>query len=69
MYKTTTKAFFNLVLLLFFTQIGYSQLSNFNLNVVKTDETCTANGTLNFSVSNTTAGATIIFTIYHYLML
>lgn len=49
---------------LFFTQLTQAQLSNFNLNVTKTDATCPSNGTLNFSVSNTTAGSTILYSIF-----
>ena len=49
---------------LLIAQLTYSQLSNFTLTVTKTNETCTANGTLNFSVSNTTPGSVIIYTIY-----
>lgn len=54
-------------LLLFFVltvQYSYSQLADFNLTVTKTDESCTGNGTLTFQTSNTTAGATIIFSVY-----
>ena len=54
-----------LVFILFFmTQLAFCQLSNFTLTVTKTDETCTANGTLSFSVSNTTSGSTILYSIY-----
>lgn len=51
-------------ILLFFVQLSFSQLSNFTLTVTKTNETCTANGTLTFNVSNTTSGSTIIYSIY-----
>lgn len=53
-----------LILFLFFTQVTFCQLSNFTLTVTKTDETCTANGALAFSVSNTIAGASILYTIF-----
>ncbi len=49
---------------LFFSQIGFSQLSNFSLTVTKTDETCTGNGSLTFNVANTTSGSTILYSIY-----
>ncbi|NNT72425.1 gliding motility-associated C-terminal domain-containing protein [Flavobacterium sp. IMCC34852] len=49
---------------LFLTQLSFSQLSNFTLTVNHTDETCTGNGSLSFSVSNTTPGATILYSIY-----
>ncbi|WP_284651676.1 gliding motility-associated C-terminal domain-containing protein [Flavobacterium terrisoli] len=54
---------FTFVLLLF-TQLIFSQLSNFTLTVTRTNETCTANGTLTFNVSNTTTGSTILYSIY-----
>jgi gliding motility-associated-like protein len=50
--------------LLLFAQSAFCQLSNFTLTVTKTDETCTANGSLTFSVSNTTSGATMLYSIY-----
>lgn len=54
---------FVLVLLMSF-HFGYSQLSNFTLNVTATNETCTDNGELNFAVSNTVPGSTIVYSIY-----
>lgn len=54
---------FVLVLLLFF-HLGYSQLSNFTLNVTATNETCPSNGALNFNVTNTVPGSTIVYSIY-----
>ena len=53
-----------LVLLLFISQATYGQLSNFTLTVTKTDESCTGNATLSFTVANTTPGATILYRIY-----
>ncbi|MGL2967323.1 gliding motility-associated C-terminal domain-containing protein [Flavobacterium sp. XGLA_31] len=53
-----------LFLFLLFSKMSYGQLSNFTLTVNHTDETCTANGTLSFSASNTTAGASITYAIY-----
>jgi gliding motility-associated-like protein len=49
----------------FFFQWSFAQLSSFSLVVTKTDETCTGNGSLSFTVQNTTPGATIIYTIYN----
>lgn len=43
---------------------AYAQISNFDLTVDKTDETCQGNGTLTFSVSNTSANAQIVYKIY-----
>ncbi|MES2862876.1 MAG: gliding motility-associated C-terminal domain-containing protein [Bacteroidota bacterium] len=51
-------------LLLGFFQLSFSQLSNFNLQVTPTNETCSGNGTLSFFVTNTTAGATIVYNIF-----
>lgn len=50
--------------ILFFTQFAFAQLSDFSLSVIKTDETCTGNGSLNFTTTNTTSGATIIYSVY-----
>ncbi len=44
--------------------ISHAQLSNFNLNLTKTDETCTANGSLTIAVSGITNGATMVYAIY-----
>ena len=49
---------------IFFTQFANGQLSNFTLNVTHTNETCSNNGTLAISVSNTTPGATMLFSIF-----
>jgi gliding motility-associated-like protein len=43
---------------------AFAQISNFSLTVDKTDETCQGNGTLTFSVSNTSANAQILYKIY-----
>lgn len=42
----------------------WGQLTNFNLSVTKTDETCLGNGTLTFATSGTTAGSTVTFYVY-----
>lgn len=47
-----------------FFQLSFSQLTNFNLQVTATNETCSGNGTLSFSVTNTTAGASIVYNIF-----
>ncbi|MFY8008962.1 MAG: hypothetical protein ACOVNW_04650, partial [Flavobacterium sp.] len=52
------------LILFFWTTLTFGQLSNFTLTVTKIDETCTANGELHFSVSNTTAGATMLYSVY-----
>lgn len=43
---------------------AFAQISNFSLTVDKTDETCQGNGTLTFSVSNTSANAQMLYKIY-----
>ncbi|MES2747016.1 MAG: gliding motility-associated C-terminal domain-containing protein [Bacteroidota bacterium] len=53
-----------LLLLLFFTQVCVGQLSNFTLTVTKANETCTANGSLSFTTTGNTAGATMLYAIY-----
>jgi gliding motility-associated-like protein len=55
---------FIFVFLLFFFQSSYSQLNEFTLNVSKTDETCTGNGSLYFTVQNQTPGSTLLYSIY-----
>jgi gliding motility-associated-like protein len=64
MYKIDFKSLTIFGLFFFFSNLAYCQLASFTLNVTKTNETCTANGTLNFTVANTTAGATMVYTIY-----
>ena len=54
----------SLLFVLFFTQFSYGQLSNFTLTVTHTNETCTANGSLFYTTSGTTAGATMLYSIY-----
>ncbi|MGC4041169.1 MAG: gliding motility-associated C-terminal domain-containing protein [Flavobacterium sp.] len=51
-------------LLLCISQASFGQLSNFTLSVTKTDESCTGNASLSFTVANTTAGSTVLYRIY-----
>ncbi|WP_170826799.1 gliding motility-associated C-terminal domain-containing protein [Flavobacterium caeni] len=44
--------------------MAQAQLANFTLSLTKTDETCTGNGTINFTVTNTTPGANMVFAVY-----
>ena len=53
-----------LLFLLFFAVNLNAQLSDFNFSVVKTDETCLGNGSLTFTVSNTTANSSILYKVY-----
>lgn len=55
---------FYILFLSLFVQFGLAQLSNFTLQVTATNETCAGNGTLSFSVANTTAGSIIAYSVY-----
>ncbi|MES2488110.1 MAG: hypothetical protein V4581_19440, partial [Bacteroidota bacterium] len=55
---------FTIALLLLFATVVNAQLSNFNLNLSKTDETCLGNGSISFTVSNTTQGASMLYKVY-----
>lgn len=57
-------SFLMILACLFFSQIIFSQLSNFTLSVIKTDETCSGNGSLTFATSGTTAGSSLFYSIY-----
>ncbi|ESU27384.1 hypothetical protein FLJC2902T_20890 [Flavobacterium limnosediminis JC2902] len=52
------------ILLLLISNISFGQLTNFSLQLTATDETCSGNGVLSFTVSGTTPGATIVYNIY-----
>jgi gliding motility-associated-like protein len=54
----------DLLFLLFFSVTVNAQLSDFNFTIQKTDETCLANGSITFTVSNTTANASILYKVY-----
>lgn len=56
--------FLTVVLCSVFALSSYAQLTDFTLSITKTDESCLGNGTLTFSVSNTTPLATFLYTIY-----
>ena len=61
MKKIKTAGLF--LLLLFVTTLN-AQLSDFKFNVTKTDEFCLDNGTLSFTVSNTSPKASILYKVY-----
>jgi gliding motility-associated-like protein len=46
------------------TKLSFAQLSDFNLEVNVTDETCIGNGTLDMTVSNTQPGSSIIYQLF-----
>lgn len=59
--------FFACIVVLFFLlphSRVYAQLSNFSLTITPNHETCTGNGSLSFTVSNTSPGASIFYSIY-----
>lgn len=51
-------------LIVFLPHLVLGQLAAFTLNLAKTDETCLGNGTLTFSTTGATAGATVTFYVY-----
>ncbi len=64
--KSHFKIFISLFTFLLFFQFSNAQITPFSLQVTKTDETCTGNGSLSFTVSGTTAGSTITYSIYKF---
>lgn len=64
MFEIDYKMFKFLLIVLFVSQFSFGQISNFTLTVTKVDETCTANGSLSFSISTPTVGASLVYTIY-----
>lgn len=57
----------NLLFILYFflfLQQGYGQLSNFTLTVTQTPETCTGNGSIQFSVSGTQPSSTMLYEVF-----
>lgn len=60
-------SYLRLILILFLCSCGntaYSQLADFTINVVVSDETCTNNGKLDMTVSGTTVNSTIVYRLY-----
>src|SRR5690606_590304 len=55
---------FSLLWLLLLSQQMFSQLADFNFSVTTTNETCAGNGSISMTVSGTTAGATLFYTLY-----
>lgn len=64
MKKTTFRISIITIFLLFISQIGFAQLSNFTFNVTATNETCLGNGSLTFNVTNTVPGASMDYSVY-----
>lgn len=62
---TTMRNFYTLLLFVLFSTItAHAQLSDFNLNVIKTNETCLGNGSLTFIVTNKTPNSAILYKVY-----
>ena len=67
MHKIIKREIFNKICILFFVlfcSVSQAQLADFSFSVDKTNETCESNGTLTFSVENTTPGSVITYSIY-----
>ena len=58
------KFVFFFIVTIAFPQLSFGQLSNFTLQVTSSNETCNGNGSLSFTVSGTTTGATMIYSVY-----
>ncbi|MNK01051.1 hypothetical protein D3C87_188440 [compost metagenome] len=52
------------IITLIFSLHAFAQLPGFTFNIVETHQTCLGNGALNFSVSDTTPGATMGYEVY-----
>lgn len=52
------------ILTFLFSNVIFGQLNDFSLQISATNETCSGNGALSFTVTNTTPGATIVYNIY-----
>lgn len=55
---------FTLLWLFLLSQQMFSQLADFNFSVTTTNETCAGNGSISMTVSGTTAGSTLFYTLY-----
>ncbi|MFY0484008.1 gliding motility-associated C-terminal domain-containing protein [Flavobacterium sp. PLA-1-15] len=66
--KRTTCQFsgfnFGIILFLLFSQLTFSQIPPFSLNVTVTNETCEDNGSISFNATGITPSASIIYSIY-----
>ncbi len=63
-YSKKSNSILLILLILIFSQLSFAQLANFALNLNKTDETCTGNGSLTFNVTGATLGSSISYSIY-----
>jgi len=60
------KQFLQVLFCILFFNLSFGNLTTFalQLNVTPTNETCPGNGRLDFLVTDTTPGSTIIYTVY-----
>lgn len=58
------KRFYMLLIMMLSSLTAYCQLSDFNLAVTKTDETCLGNGSLTFTVTNKTPRASFLYKVF-----
>lgn len=58
------KQFCIFLLCALFSASAYSQLSEFNLTLTKTDETCLGNGSITFNITNKTPNSSFIYKVY-----
>ncbi len=57
------KQFYMLMMILCYSAV-YSQLSDFNLTLTKTDETCLGNASLTFNVTNQAPNSSMLYKVY-----
>ncbi len=58
------REFYMLLVYILFTSTVYCQLTDFNLILTKTNETCLGNGSLTFTVTNQAPNSTILYKVY-----
>lgn len=58
------KLFYTLLINMLFCSTVYSQLSDFNLTLTKTDESCLGNGSITFAVTNKTPNSVMLYKVY-----
>lgn len=58
------RKFISLFAIVVFCQLSFAQLDAFTFSLSSTNETCLGNGSLSFSVANTTPGATMSYAVF-----
>jgi gliding motility-associated-like protein len=64
-YNSICRTKFFFYFLFFISSVAYCQLPAFTLNISHTNETCSGNATMTFSVGNTVPGSTITYSVFH----